>query len=81
MGNQVNTKGLPMIHAYRLVYPLSQHAPPKLYEQPYIDHLLLNDRTFDRRIAYKLRGLEKFKYESTGIAVHLEAEHPPEINH
>jgi hypothetical protein len=39
-----------MLHAYRLVYPLSQHAPPQLweYEQPYIDNLLLNARTFDR---------------------------------
>ena len=42
-----------MLHAYRLVYPLSQHAPPQLreYEQPYVDHLLLNARTFDRCIA------------------------------
>jgi len=42
-----------MIHAYRLVYPLSQHAPPQLweYEQPYIDNLLWNARTFDRRVA------------------------------
>ncbi len=32
-----------MIHAYRLGYPLSQHAPPQLweYEQPYIDNLIL----------------------------------------
>src|SRR5262249_45855798 len=39
-----------MMHAYRLVYPLSEHAPPQLweYEQPYIDNLLLNARTFDR---------------------------------
>jgi hypothetical protein len=38
------------MHAYRLVYPLSQHAPPQLweFEQPYIDHLILNARTFDR---------------------------------
>ena len=42
-----------MIHAYRLVYPISQHAHPQLweYEQPYIDHLLLNARTFDRFVA------------------------------
>ena len=41
---------LVMNHAYRLVYPLSQHAPPQLweYEQPYIDNLLLNARTFAR---------------------------------
>ena len=39
-----------MIHAYRLVYPLSEHAPPQLWEweQPYINNLLLNARTFDR---------------------------------
>src|SRR5262245_30045478 len=41
-----------MIQAYRPVYPISEHAPPQLweYEQPYIDHLLLNARTFGRRI-------------------------------
>jgi hypothetical protein len=29
-----------MLHAYRLVYPLSEHATPQLweYEQPYIDN-------------------------------------------
>ena len=39
-----------MIHAYRLVYPISEHAPPQLweYKQPYIDNLLRNARTFDR---------------------------------
>ena len=39
-----------MSHAYRLVYPISQHAPPQLweYEQPYIDNLLRNARTFAR---------------------------------
>jgi hypothetical protein len=39
-----------MIHAYRLVYSISDHAPPQLweFEQPYIDNLLLNARTFDR---------------------------------
>jgi hypothetical protein len=49
-GDQVNTKNVSMLHAYRLVHPLSQHAPPQLweYEQPYIDNLLLNARTFDR---------------------------------
>ena len=41
----------PGIHASRLVYPLSQHAPPQLWEyaQPYIDNLLRN--------AWTLRGL------------------------
>jgi hypothetical protein len=39
-----------MLPAYRLVYPLSQHAHPQLweYEQPYIANLLLNARTFQR---------------------------------
>ena len=39
-----------MLPAYRLVYPLSQHASPQLweFEQPYIDNLLLNARTFQR---------------------------------
>ena len=39
-----------MIHAYRLVYPLSKHALPQLweYEQPYIHHLILNAKTFGR---------------------------------
>ena len=39
-----------MIHAYRLVYHLSEHAPPQIweFEQPYIDNLLRNARTFDR---------------------------------
>jgi hypothetical protein len=42
-----------MIHAYRLVYPFSQHAQPQLweFEQPYIDNLLWNARTFDRFVA------------------------------
>src|SRR5262249_16616208 len=42
-----------MIRAYRLVYPISEHAPPQLweYEQPFIDHLLRNARTFDRFVA------------------------------
>jgi hypothetical protein len=41
-----------MLHAYRLVYPRSQHAPPQLWEceQLYIDNLLRNARIFDRRI-------------------------------
>lgn len=41
-----------MIHAYRLVYPLTQHAPPQLwaYEQPNIDHLIRNARTLNRQI-------------------------------
>lgn len=41
---------VPMLHAYRLVYPISEHAPPQIweYEQPYIDNLLRNARTFER---------------------------------
>jgi len=46
-------KGLSMIHAYRLVYSISEHAHPQLweYEQPYIDTLLLNALAFDRFVA------------------------------
>jgi hypothetical protein len=42
-----------MIHAYRLVYPISEHAPPQLWEweQPFIDHLIRNARTFNRLVA------------------------------
>ncbi len=41
-----------MIHAYRLVYPFSEYGPPQLWEwqQPYIDHLVLNAKTFNRRV-------------------------------
>ena len=41
-----------MLHAYRLVYPFSKHAPAQLweYEQPYIADLILNARTFDRGV-------------------------------
>jgi hypothetical protein len=37
-----------MLHAYRLVYLKSPHAPPTLWEweQPYIHHLILNARSF-----------------------------------
>jgi hypothetical protein len=39
-----------MLPAYRLVYPHSQHGSPQLweYEQPYIDNLIVNARTFQR---------------------------------
>ena len=39
-----------MLPAYRLVYPLNQHGSPQLweYEQPYIDNLIVNARTFQR---------------------------------
>jgi len=41
-----------LLHTYRLVYPFSAHAPPQIWEyaQPYIDHLILNARTFHRQI-------------------------------
>jgi len=36
-----------------IVYPISEHAPPQLweYEQPFIHNLILNARTFDRFVA------------------------------
>ncbi len=39
-----------MLRAYRLVYDFSNFGPPQLWEwqQPYIDHLVLNARTFNR---------------------------------
>lgn len=41
-----------MLHAYRLISPPSSHAPAQLWEwqQPFIHHLILNARTFDRRV-------------------------------
>ena len=44
-----------MLRAYRLVYSDSPHAPPHLweYEQPYIDHLIQNARTFGRRVVQR----------------------------
>jgi hypothetical protein len=44
-----------MLHAYRLIYPDSPHAPPRLWEcaQPYIAHLLHNARTFGRRVVQR----------------------------
>ena len=41
-----------MLRAYRLVYPCSPHAPPQLWEwqQPHVDYLVLNARTFRRRV-------------------------------
>ncbi len=41
-----------MLRAYRLVYDFSNFGPPQLWEwqQPYIDHLVLNARTFNRRV-------------------------------
>jgi hypothetical protein len=59
-----------VIHAYRLVYPLSQHAPPQLweYEQAYIDHLILNARTFDRFVVqWYFEDWAAFDRENTRI--------------
>jgi hypothetical protein len=41
-----------MLRAYRLTYDFSNFGPPQLWEwqQPYIDHLVLNGRTFNRRV-------------------------------
>ena len=41
-----------MLRAYRLVYPFSPHAPQQLWEwqQPHVDHLVRNARTFGRRV-------------------------------
>jgi hypothetical protein len=38
-----------MIHAYRLIYFKSPHAPPTLWEweQPYIHNLIVNARSFN----------------------------------
>ena len=44
-----------MIHAYRLTYPFSEYGPPQLWEweQPYIDDLVLNARTFNQRVVQR----------------------------
>ena len=41
-----------MLRAYLLVYPARPHAPQQLWEwqQPHVDHLVLNARTFSRRV-------------------------------
>jgi hypothetical protein len=41
-----------MLRAYRLVYEFSSFGPPQLWEwqQRYINHLVLNARTFNRRV-------------------------------
>ncbi len=59
-----------MIHAYRLVYPISQHAPPQLweFEQPYIENLLLNARTFDRFVVqWYFEDWAAFDHDNTRI--------------
>ena len=44
-----------MIHAYRLTYPFSAYGPPQLWEweQPFIDALVLNARTFNQRVVQR----------------------------
>jgi hypothetical protein len=44
-----------MLHAYRLVYPENPHALPYLweFEQPYIDRLIRNAQTFNRRVVQR----------------------------
>ena len=43
------------IHAYRLVYPDSPHAPERLWEweEPYIQLLIDNARTFQREVVQR----------------------------
>ena len=43
------------IHAYRLVYPESPHAPEMLWEweEPYIQMLIDNARTFHREVVQR----------------------------
>ena len=43
-----------MLRAYHLVYPCSPHAPQQLWEwqQPHVDHLLVNACTFGRQVAH-----------------------------
>ncbi len=44
-----------MLRVYRLTYPFSEYGPPQLWEweQPYIDDLVLNARTFNRRVVQR----------------------------
>lgn len=44
-----------MLHAYRLVYPDSPHAPEMLWEwqEPYIQMLIHNARTFHRSVVQR----------------------------
>src|SRR5712691_4103786 len=43
---------VPVLHAYRLIYPDSPHAPEMLWEweEPYIHMLIQNARTFHREV-------------------------------
>jgi hypothetical protein len=44
-----------MLHAYRLIYPDSPHAPETLWESegPYIDRLLWNAMPFGRKVVQR----------------------------
>jgi hypothetical protein len=44
-----------VLHAYRLVYPDSPHAPEMLWEweRPYIERLLWNAKTFGREVVQR----------------------------
>jgi hypothetical protein len=59
-----------MLRAYRLIYPDSPHAPPHLweYEQPYIDHLIQNARTFGRHFEQRyFRDWKAYAQENARI--------------
>jgi hypothetical protein len=62
-----------MLRAYRLLYPDSPHAPPHLWEceQPYIDHLIQNARTFGRQVVQRyFRNWEAYTQENARIWSH-----------
>ena len=59
-----------MLHAYRLVYPFSPHAPPQLWEwqQPSIHHLVVNARTFGRQVVQRyFRDWEELAQENSWL--------------
>jgi hypothetical protein len=59
-----------MLRAYRLTYPDSPHALPQLWEwqQPYIEHLLTNARTFGRRVVQRyFRDWDAYARENAHI--------------
>jgi hypothetical protein len=53
-GGQPFKEGTPHDPRLRLVYPISQHTPPQIweFEQPYIGNLIWNARTFQRFVVY-----------------------------
>jgi hypothetical protein len=59
-----------VIRAYRFIYPDSPHAPPHLWEteQPYIEHLPTNARTFGRQVVQRyFRDREAYTRENARI--------------